>query len=97
MTAEQTATTRTAHRRTRVVSEGRTSHIRSPRLAPKPRATAQLYRAARLWAGGIQPGKLGIGLVAGSTRPGKPHHIVDDSGCWEVLASWRSSHPTPAR
>ncbi len=60
------------------------------RLAPKPQAAARLYpEYDRLWAGGIEPGKLHIGLVNGMIdhpEPGKPHHVVDDSGYWEMLA-----------
>ncbi|MBK6516593.1 MAG: hypothetical protein IPM79_00730 [Polyangiaceae bacterium] len=70
------------------------------RLAPKPQAAARLYpEYDRLWAGGIEPGKLHIGLVNGMidhAEPGKPHHIVDDSGYWEMLGEMEvilNEHP----
>jgi hypothetical protein len=70
------------------------------RLAPKPQAAARLYpEYDRLWAGGIEPGKLNIGLVNGMIdhpEPGKPHHIVDDSGYWEMLGEMEvilTEHP----
>ncbi len=106
MTAEQTAIddARTAltDPDTQVVSE-EVERLYIPitaRLAPKPQTAARLYpEYDRLWAGGIQPGKLNIGLVNGMIdhpEPGKPHHIVDDSGYWEMLAEMEvilTEHP----
>jgi hypothetical protein len=43
----------------------------------------------RLWAGGVEDGKLVITLLNGMidhAKPGQTHHPVDDAGYWEMLA-----------